>query len=89
MTAVRDTQRPYELGQQIDPSETTFVAKLEDLPDGVDLELARRMRQGLWESDRLADDVVAEFSHLQGGTGWRMLDRSDGCCLAHAWMALS
>ncbi len=67
---------PYELGQQVDPETTGFVARLEDLPDTIDQELARRMREGLWESDRLADDVVVEFEELGGRAGWQMLDRA-------------
>jgi len=82
MSATRTTLTPSELGQQIDPAETSFVAKLEELPETVDRALARRMQEGLWESDRLADDVVVEFSRLPRGEGWRMLDRalSDGLC---------
>lgn len=76
MTAMSATPTPYELGQQVDPAETVFVARLEDLPETVDRDLAQRMRQGLWESDPLADDVVAEFSRLRSRAGWQMLDEA-------------
>jgi len=79
MSAMETAPRPYEIGGQIDPAEATLVARLEDLPRSVDRDLARRMRRGLWESDPLADDVVAEFSELRRGAGWQMLDRA----LAH------
>lgn len=76
MSAAGGPARPYELGQQVDPLQTSFVAKLEDLPAGIDRDLAARMLRGLWESDRLADDVVIEFSQLPAGAGWRLLDRA-------------
>ncbi|HEY4896363.1 MAG TPA: oxygenase MpaB family protein [Solirubrobacteraceae bacterium] len=76
MSAATRTPRSYELGQQADPEETVFVARLEDLPETVDRDLARRMLQGLWESDQPADDVVVEFSQLRDGSGWQMLDRA-------------
>ncbi len=76
MSALKTTPRPYELGQGIDPAETAFVTRLEDLPETIDRDLARRMLQGLWESDRLADDVVVEFSQLPRGAGWNLLDRA-------------
>jgi hypothetical protein len=74
-TASREP-RPYELGREIDPTETSFVARLEDLPPTIDQTLARRIQQGLWESDALADDVVVEFSELPAGAGWRALERT-------------
>ncbi len=68
--------RPYELGLEVDPEQTSFVSRLEDLPARIDRGLARRMRQGLWESDALADDVVVELSELPAGAGWRLLDEA-------------
>jgi hypothetical protein len=70
------TPTPTELGQTIDPASAPFIAPLENLPDGIDRDLATRLRRGLWESDPVADDVVIAFSQVPGGAGWRMLDRA-------------
>lgn len=74
MSTRTDTRLPYEIGRRIDPADTTFVAGLEDLPAALDRRLAQRMLRGLWDTDRLADDVVAEFSDAANGAGWRTLD---------------
>ncbi len=76
MSTANTAARPYELAREIDPEETSFVARLEDLPETIDLRLARRIQRGLWESDALADDVVVEFSELPSGEGWRLLDEA-------------
>jgi len=76
MSSISTRPRPYELGRDIDPLQTTFVARLEDLPETIDQNLARRIQRGLWESDALADDVVVEFSQLAPGAGWHALDEA-------------
>lgn len=70
------TLKPYEVGALIDPADTAFIVALEDLPPDLDRALARRVRQGLWESDRLADDVVVEFSQPGADGAWQLLERA-------------
>lgn len=67
--------RPYALAESVDPAKSPFVAGFEQLGGSFDEALARRMLDGLWESDRAADDVVAEFADLPGRSGWEALDQ--------------